>query len=168
MPDDALPATSLSMVGVASDVTVLKATVSPTTSALSPAAPFFSISLELETAYVVVPVLVLMDTLEVPTAVTVPWRGRGAAPGGAPGLCAALAGAVVELALDPAVAVFPVVVAVVVAAPALLAVAATAPAIPPTPNRASPLIMVLFNRRRPPRPRSAGPRSPGAGTPGAG
>jgi hypothetical protein len=86
MFDVALPATSLSMVGVASVVTVLKATVSPTASALSVALPFFAISLELVTAYVVVPLLVLMVTLEVPTAVTVPCNGRAAAPGGAPGL----------------------------------------------------------------------------------
>jgi hypothetical protein len=47
MPDEAVPVTSLSMVVVPSVVTVLKATVSPTASALEVVFPFFSISLEL-------------------------------------------------------------------------------------------------------------------------
>jgi hypothetical protein len=51
---------------------------------LSDASPFLSMSLELVTAYVVVPVLVLMVTSELPTAVTVPLNESGP-PGPPPG-----------------------------------------------------------------------------------
>jgi hypothetical protein len=72
----ALPAWSLSMAVVPLVVTVLKVTASPAARSLSEASPFLSMSLLLVTAYVVVPLLVWIVTLEVPTAVTVPLSGR--------------------------------------------------------------------------------------------
>ena len=50
IPDGGFPANNLSMAVVPSAVTVLKATVSPTASALRVDLPFFSMSLELVTA----------------------------------------------------------------------------------------------------------------------
>jgi len=79
-----LPAYSVSMALDPFVVTVLKATSSPTAKALNVVLPFFSMSLELVTEYVAVPLLVLMVTLDAPMAVTVPCNGR-APPGGAPG-----------------------------------------------------------------------------------
>jgi len=128
------PATSLSMAVVPSVVTVLKATSSPTARALNVVLPFFSMSLELVTGYVVVPLLVLMVTLEAPTAVTVPWNGRAAPPGAAATPCGPLPGGALVLVLvlevepeapDPVV---PVAAVVVVAALALTAVEAMPPA----------------------------------------
>jgi len=84
MLDGGLPAYSLSMALDPFVVTVLKATLSPTAKALNVVLPFFSMSLELVTEYVAVPLLVLMVTLDAPTAVTVPCKGR-VTPGGAPG-----------------------------------------------------------------------------------
>ena len=85
IPEGAVPAINVSIEVVPSVVAVLNATLSPTARALSVVLPFLSILLELVTAYSVVPLLVLMVTLDVPTAVTVPCSGN-AAPGGAPGL----------------------------------------------------------------------------------
>src|SRR5579864_51684 len=72
------------MVRLVPDPVVLKVTVSPTERLLSVASPFLSMSLEDVTAYVVVPELVLMVTLLVPTAVTVPLKGSVRAPPGPP------------------------------------------------------------------------------------
>jgi len=104
---------------------------------------------------VVVPLLVLMVTLEAPTAVTVPCNGRAAPIGGGPKPDGPLAGAVVELefelVLEPPAPEFPAVdVVVVVAALALTALDTMPPARAPTPSRAIPLIFALFILRRPP------------------
>jgi hypothetical protein len=63
------------MVGVDPDVVVLNVTASPTARLVKAASPFLSMSLDDVTAYVVVPELVLIVTLSVPTAVTVPLIG---------------------------------------------------------------------------------------------
>jgi len=146
------------MAVVPSVVTVLKATSSPTARAPNGLLPFFSMSLELETGYVVVPLLVLMVTLEAPTAVTVPCNGRAAPPGAAAAPCGPLPGGalVLGLELEPEAPglVVPVAAVVVVAALALVAVEAMPPATAPTPSKASPLIKALLRRRRPPCPGS--------------
>src|SRR5947207_9226959 len=102
-------------------VSVVNLTASPTLRSLSCASPFLSMSLAEVTPYVVVPLLVLIVTELLPTAVTVPsvqdmWLPR---PGSKPGAAA-----------EALLAVCPLPV-VVDAAVAPTAVAITAPAAAP-------------------------------------